>query len=124
MMSVTSSFRRIITARFVAGLVVGVDLHAAAGVGAQSEVQNALIDAAKLLYREVAIVDVFRTTARAIVRFVAQSENRVRDDASGKLRALEDRRRCALEQTAIVGRYAQRIVAIGDRAKIDASLGQ
>ena len=94
------------------GFVVCVDFDAAFPVAAQAEFQNALVDAAKLLHRQVTIADVFGSAP--VVSLVAEAENRGGDHGVRKLHAIENWRGCGLEQAAVVRRYAERIVALRD----------
>jgi hypothetical protein len=76
--------------------------------------EDALVYRPELLHGQIAVIDVFGRAAVAEVH-VRHEEDDVRDDAVGQPDTREDRRRCRVEQAAVVRRNAEAVVALPDR---------
>ena len=98
-------------------LVIRVGLDQAVGRLAQSELEDALVDAAELLDRKIAIIDVFRAADPVVAHEVAEPEDDLRHDVVRELNAAEDRRNGGIEKAAVVRRDAEVVVSTRDGAK-------
>ncbi|WP_428491998.1 hypothetical protein [Rhodopila sp.] len=95
-------------------VIVAVDHNRAVVPEPQAEFQNALVNGAELLDREVAVVDVFRL---AFGLYMGKREHDPCDDVIGQFDAFQNRRGVGLEQAAVVGRDAEAVVAMSDRGE-------
>ncbi len=96
----------IVASGFMSRLVIGVGLERAVGRFAQPILEDAFIDAAELLDREIAVIDVFRAAGSVVAQEVAEPEDHLRHCIVGKLDAIEDRRDGGIEKAAVVWRDA------------------
>lgn len=79
--------------------------------------QDALVDAAEMPHRQVAIVDIGGIAPGRPILLVGQAEDDVGHDRVGQLHTFQNRRGVGREEAAVVGRNAQLVVTLGDGAE-------
>lgn len=104
-------FRRVVAARCLAGVGERPQLYLSFGEH-RLELEQALVDRAEVLDREVAEID--PAAAAGAVIAAGESVEEGRKVGVGEARPLEERVAAGLEEAAVVGRQADRRVAFAD----------